>query len=141
MGRECVLLGAAIISSAVVAVSEGTAAQGGAQTPRAEAAKLKNPVGATSASIASGQQLYQKYCRFCHGATGQGDSPSAPKDMKPSNLTDAVWDRGSTDGEIFAVIQEGAGPDFKMKGLKGKLSEQDTWHLVNYVRSLSSASK
>ena len=56
-------------------------------------------------------------------------------------LTDATWDRGSTDGEIFTVIQEGAGPDYKMKGLKGKLSEQDTWHLVNYVRSLSGAQK
>ena len=92
-----------------------------------------------AASIATGQQLYQKYCRFCHGATGAGDGPSAPKDMKPSNLTDATWDRGSTDGEIFIVIQEGAGPEYKMKGLKGKLSDQDTWHVVNYVRSLGGA--
>ncbi|MGE0460816.1 MAG: c-type cytochrome [Vicinamibacterales bacterium] len=108
-------------------------------TPRAAAAKLKNPVASNAASIATGQQLYQKYCRFCHGATGRGDSPSAPKDMKPSNLADATWDRGSTDGEIFVVIQEGAGPDYKMKGLKGKVSDQDTWHLVNYVRSLGGA--
>ena len=82
--------------------------------PRAEAAKLKNPVPANAASIAAGQALYGKYCRFCHGATGAGDGPSAPKDVKPSNLTDATWDRGSSDGEIFVVIQEGAGPDFKM---------------------------
>jgi len=110
-------------------------------TPRAAAAKLKNPVASNAASIATGQQLYQKYCRFCHGATGRGDSPSAPKDMKPSNLADATWDRGSTDGEIFVVIQEGAGPDYKMKGLKGKVSDQDTWHLVNYVRSLGGVAK
>lgn len=110
-------------------------------TPRAAAAKLKNPVASNAASIATGQQLYQKHCRFCHGATGRGDSPSAPKDMKPSNLADATWDRGSTDGEIFVVIQEGAGPDYKMKGLKGKVSDQDTWHLVNYVRSLGGVAK
>jgi hypothetical protein len=61
--------------------------------------------------------------------------------MKPSNLTDATWDRGSTDGEIFVVIQEGAGPDYKMKGLKGKISDQDTWHVVNYVRSLGGVNK
>ena len=61
--------------------------------------------------------------------------------MKPSNLTDATWDRGSTDGEIFIVIQEGAGPEYKMKGLKGKIGDQDTWHLVNYVRSLGGAKK
>lgn len=108
---------------------------------RAQAAKLKNPVAATPASVTAGQQLYQKYCRFCHGATGRADSPAAPKDMKPSNLADAVWDRGSTDGEIFLVIQEGAGPLFQMKGLKGKLTDQDTWHIVNFVRSLDSATK
>jgi mono/diheme cytochrome c family protein len=37
------------------------------------------------------------------------------------------------------VIMEGAGPEFKMKGFKGRLSDQDTWHVVNYVRSLSGA--
>ena len=137
MGQRCVVSGIlawSLVLTAVV-VAEGQ------QTSRADAAKLKNPVAANAASIGAGQQLYQKYCRFCHGATGAGDSPSAPKDMKPSNLADATWDRGSSDGEIFVVIQEGAGPDFKMKGLKGKISDQDTWHLVNYVRSLGGAQK
>jgi cytochrome c len=129
-----------IAAWAVVLMAAATAA-GEQTTPRAVAAKLKNPVPANAASISAGQQLYSKYCRFCHGATGAGDSPSAPKDMKPSNLTDATWDRGSSDGEIFTVIQEGAGPDFKMKGLKGKISDQDTWHLVNYVRSLGGVKK
>jgi mono/diheme cytochrome c family protein len=110
-------------------------------TSRTEAAKLKSPIAATAASVATGQQLFQKYCRFCHGASGKADSPMAPKDMKPSNLTDATWDRGSSEGEIFVVIQEGAGPDYKMKGLKGKVSDSDTWHLVNYVRSLGGIAK
>lgn len=139
MGRRCMYVCGAYAWA--VALSVGLAAGEGQTTPRADAAKLKNPVASNAASIASGQQLYQKYCRFCHGATGRGDSPSAPKDMKPSNLADAAWDRGSTDGEIFVVIQEGAGPDFKMKGLKGKISDQDTWHVVNYVRSLGGAQK
>jgi mono/diheme cytochrome c family protein len=105
-------------------------------------------LGWSAAIGAAGQQpqqtpraVYGKYCRFCHGATGRGDSPSAPKDMKPSNLADTTWDRGSSPGEIFVVIQEGAGPEFKMKGLKGKISDQDTWHLVNYVRSLGGVAK
>ncbi len=117
----------------------GLTAAAGQTTPRAVAAKLKNPVPANAASLKTGSQLYQKYCRFCHGATGLADSPAAPKDMKPSNLADATWTRGSTDGEIYVVIQEGAGPDYKMKGLKGKITDQDTWHLVNFVRSLGSA--
>jgi mono/diheme cytochrome c family protein len=129
-----VLWGVALVTSLV-------AAEGDQATSRAEAAKLKNPIAASAASVASGQQLFQKYCRFCHGATGKADSPMAPKDMKPSNLADTTWDRGSSDGEIFVVIQEGAGPDFKMKGLKGKISDADAWHLVNYVRSLGGVTK
>lgn len=140
MSRRCAL-GWGITTMWLAAMAVGLAAQAAPQTPRAVAAKLKNPVAANPASVATGQQLFQKYCRFCHGATGRGDSPSAPKDMKPSNLTDTTWDRGSSDGEIFVVIQEGAGPDFKMKGLKGKVSDQDTWHLVNYVRSLGGVAK
>ncbi|MCC7032012.1 MAG: c-type cytochrome [Acidobacteria bacterium] len=125
----------------VAVVSLGLTASAEQTTPRAEAAKLKNPVASNAASLATGQQLYQKYCRFCHGTTGRGDSPTAPKTMKPSNIVDDTWDRGSSDGEIFVVIQEGAGPDYKMKGLKGKVTDQDTWHLVNYVRSLAGATK
>jgi len=121
-----------------VAVAAGQQPQ---QTPRAVAAKLTSPVASNPASIAAGQALYGKYCRFCHGATGRGDGPQAPKDVQPSDLTDTTWDRGSTPGEIFVVIQEGAGPEFKMKGLKGKVSDQDTWHLVNYVRSLGGVAK
>lgn len=135
MSRWRARLGVAVMSGALLGGSLASA-QAGAQTPRAEAAKMKNPVASSAASVASGQALFQKHCRFCHGTTGNGVSPMAPKDMKPSDLTDAVWDRGSSDGEIFVVIQEGAGPDFQMKGLKGKISDQDAWHLVNYVRSL-----
>ena len=136
MGQRTVLLwGAALCLVGAVC----TSAAGEQTTPRAVAAKTKNPVATSAASVTTGQQLFQKYCRVCHGASGRGDSPSAPKDMQPSNLTDATWDRGSSDGEIFAVIMEGAGPDYKMKGLKGKLPDENAWHIVNYVRSLAGA--
>jgi mono/diheme cytochrome c family protein len=101
-----------------------------------EAAKLKNPVQATSASVAKGKELFSKNCRFCHGADAKGDGPMAPKDTHPSDLTDAKWDRGATDGEIFAVIQNGAGPKFDMKGYKSKLTDTDMWNIVNFLRSL-----
>lgn len=107
----------------------------------AGARTLKSPTPSSPASIKAGAQLYQKYCRFCHGDGGKGDSPMAPKNMKPSNLTDAEWARGSSEGEIFWVIQNGAPPKYDMKGLKGKLSDQDIWNLVHYVRSLGGASR
>ena len=107
----------------------------------AEAKKTKNPVASSPASIDAGSQLFQKYCRFCHGNTGKGDSATAPKTMQPSNLTDTVWDRGSSEGEMFWIIQNGAPPKYDMKGLKGKISDTDTWKLVNFVRSLGGVPK
>ena len=41
------------------------------------AKKLKNPVPASPESVAAGQQLYQKFCRFCHGADAKGNGPMA----------------------------------------------------------------
>ena len=60
----------------------------------------------------------------------------APEGTHPSNLTDDKWDRGSTDGEIFMVIRDGAGPKFDMKGYKAKMTETDIWNVVNYLRSV-----
>jgi len=108
----------------------------GGQSADPAAAKLKNPVPATSESVAAGQALYQKYCRFCHGADAKGNGPMAPKGTHPPDLTDNEWTHGSTDGEIFVVLRDGAGPKLEMKPFKGKLTDQDMWNVVNYLRSL-----
>jgi mono/diheme cytochrome c family protein len=114
-----------------------------AQNPggSAEGKKLKNPVVPSAASIAAGKDVYAKNCAACHGVDAKGDGRMAPKDSHPSNLTDAKWDRGATDGEIALVIQHGAGPDFKMRAFKGRLSDTDVWNVVNYLRSLGPPKK
>ena len=101
-----------------------------------DAAKLKNPVAANAASIAAGKTAYQKYCKFCHGDDAKGNGALAPKGTNPPNLTDATWDHGSTDGEIFMAIKEGVGPKFDMKAMKAKMMDKDIWNTVNYLRSL-----
>ena len=110
----------------------------GGQLPGGDPAlrKVKNPVPPTPKSIAAGQQTFQKYCKFCHGADAKGNGPMAPEGSHPANLTDDKWDRGSSDGEMFAVISNGAGPEFVMKGFKSKLTAKEMWDVVNYVRSL-----
>ena len=115
----------------VLALAAFGAAQG-----NPEAAKMKNPVASNAESIAAGKAAFTKNCRFCHGADAKGNGPMAPKDTHPSDLTDAKWDRGSTDGEIFAVIRDGAGPKFDMKGYKSKMTEPEMWNIVNYLRSI-----
>ena len=130
--------GFALAFIAVASLSVGTSAQSIGGSP--EARKVKNPVAATPESIAAGKALFMKNCRFCHGEDAKGDGPMAPKDTHPANLVDDKWDRGSTDGEIFAVIRNGAGPKFDMKPQK-TLSDQDIWNIVNYLRSIGPQTK
>ena len=122
----------AIVCAALVAVSASAQNPGGS----ADGKKMKNPVASSPESIKAGQALYQKNCRFCHGTDAKGNGPMAPEGTHPSNLVDAKWDRGDSDGEIFVVIRDGAGPKFDMKGYKSKMTEPDIWNVVNYLRSL-----
>jgi mono/diheme cytochrome c family protein len=80
--------------------------------------------------------LYGKNCRHCHGLRAKGDGPLAPKNPSPPDLTDATWEFGPSDGEIFAVIMNGAAPESEMKGMKGTLADRDVWNIVNYLRSI-----
>ena len=109
------------------------------QTKNAPKAAAKNPVAPTPQSVAAGQAVFQKYCRFCHGADAKGDGPQAPKDTHPSNLIDDKWDQGSTDAEIFGSIKDGVGPRFDMKGFNSKLTPREMWSVVNYLRSIGPA--
>ena len=101
-----------------------------------QAAKLKNPVAANAASIAAGQKLYEKQCAGCHGDAGHGDGAMGEElTPKPSNLADADWKHGATDGEIFTVIRNGV-KGTGMKPYAGKLTTRQLWDVVNYVRSI-----
>ncbi len=98
-----------------------------------EAAKIKNPVATSAESVAAGRRVYQRMCARCHGPAGKGDGSSGGA-TPPSDLTDATWDHGSTDGEIFTVIHDGSSID--MDGYAGRVSDTDIWNTINYLRSL-----
>lgn len=99
-------------------------------------AALKNPVAATPESLAAGKQSYARTCAPCHGTSAQGGSGN---DLIPASpdLTDASWDHGSTDGEIFTNIRNGIGPDFNMTPFKDRLKDEEIWNVVNYLRSIA----
>ena len=107
---------------------------------RPAAQGLTNPIAATPASVAAGAALYRAHCATCHGPTGRGDgrlaAATAAYGARPSNLADTTWRHGGSDGEIFAAIRDGIGPDFAMDAFRGRLGEPDIWNLVNYLRSL-----
>jgi mono/diheme cytochrome c family protein len=118
-------------SAAQSAVATGQSGRGG----NPEAAKIKNPVPATPESVSAGKRAYGQLCANCHGPSGKGDGSAAGAEQ-PSDLTDAVWDFGSTDGEIFTVIHDGL-PGKDMGGYAERLKDTDIWNVVNFIRTLA----
>jgi mono/diheme cytochrome c family protein len=113
----------------------GTHPAGGAHRHPA-AAKMTNPVKADAPSIEAGKNLYDKNCAGCHGDTGKGDgSMGSDLNPKPSDLTDTDWKHGSTDGELFLVIRDGA-KGTGMKPFGKKMTAHQIWDVINYVHTL-----
>jgi mono/diheme cytochrome c family protein len=100
------------------------------------AMKTKNPVKADEASINEGKELYSQHCKSCHGAKGKGDGTKAEKiDISCGDFTSEDFAK-LTDGEAFWKTTEGRKP---MPSFKEKLSDNERWTVINYVRSLGKA--
>ena len=101
-----------------------------------EEAKLrKNPIPPSPAARAAARVIYEDKCANCHGETGKGDGPEAAMYYpSPKSLVDASQMSGVTDGEIFYQISEGRKP---MPSFKKRLTEEQRWQLVIFVRSLA----
>ena len=97
----------------------------------ARAAAKKNPVAADAVSVGRGKAVYTAECASCHGNSGKGDGPAA-KDLEkhPGDMTKLG---GQSDGALFWKITEGKKP---MASFASKLSEQQRWDVINYMRSL-----
>lgn len=144
MTRRCVLACGSVVGILAFLGSAWPApvtAQGTpvtATTPRfggnPEAAKIVNPVAPTPASIAAGRRSFQRLCVRCHGPEGKGDGGGAGAGGQPADLTDAAWDFGGSDGEIFTVLRDGTSAD--MESFAERLNEAELWNLVNFIRTL-----
>jgi mono/diheme cytochrome c family protein len=97
----------------------------------------KNPLAPSNANLTAAKQIYSDKCASCHGDGGKGDGSDAMMyDPAPSDLTDAAKMSKRTDGEIHYQITEGRKP---MPSFKKKLTEEQCWQLVLFVRSLAGA--
>lgn len=114
----------------VVALLQSAAAPKKGGNP--DAAKVRNPIAVSPESTAAGRRVYTRMCGRCHGAEGRGDGTAASAPVP--DLTDAAWDYGGSDGEIFVVIHDGVSTD--MDRYAARLNDTDIWNVVNFVRSL-----
>jgi mono/diheme cytochrome c family protein len=91
------------------------------------------------ASQAEGQKVFETRCFVCHGRGGKGDGPSATGlAEKPQDLTDANWQRSTTDDRIRSVIQGGGAAIGKTGAMPPNpdLTQEQVQGLVAFVRSL-----
>jgi mono/diheme cytochrome c family protein len=91
-----------------------------------------NPIPYSEESIASGAQVYKQYCTECHGKDGRAQMDVI---SDATNLTEPLeYYNGSTQADIFNSIKHGAGVG--MPPWSAQINDDDTWHLVNFIRSL-----
>ena len=102
----------------------------GSPTPQART----NPFPHTARSIEAGRRIYLEHCTRCHDAKGKPVLPTDPGATRPADLTrPKEWEHGMTDGEMFDTLREGTE---EMAGFKDKLSDDEIWRVIHFVRSL-----
>jgi mono/diheme cytochrome c family protein len=95
---------------------------------------IKNPLKGNAASIASGKEIYTKFCVTCHGDKGKGDGIAAPGLPKPPADHTSPFVQSQTDGALFWIITAGNNP---MPTYKKTLTSTQRWQVVNYIRTLA----
>ncbi len=92
----------------------------------------KNTVTPTTASLSQGKTLFDINCAMCHGQTSKERGPVGKKLVPPPPGLDHVLVRSRSDAHIFKAITLGFG---RMPRFQDKLTPEERWNLVNYLRT------
>jgi mono/diheme cytochrome c family protein len=111
---------------------EAVAAAPPATMTREQARALESPVAYGDDAIREGRKHYLRLCQNCHGKDGKALESF---DFEATDLTQPdLYRHGSTDGDLFFSTREGAGND--MPPFKDKLTDQQVWEVVLFLRSI-----
>jgi mono/diheme cytochrome c family protein len=109
---------------------------------RAMAEIIKNPYPITKAGLEQGKALYNINCGICHGEKGDGAGYLVRDDggkypVQPANfmLDEFV---NASNGRYYHSIIYGKN---LMGGYGDKLSYEERWNVIHYIRSMQAASK
>ena len=94
--------------------------------------ELRNPMTPTGAALSQGKTLFETNCAMCHGETSAGLGPVGKKLVPPPPGIDHDMMKGLSDAVIFKAITLGFG---RMPPLKDKLTPEERWSLVNFLRT------
>lgn len=94
-----------------------------------------NPFPLNQESIQTGQVSYATTCATCHGDTGKGDGQAGLL-LNPPPADLAVHVPLHSDTELYGFIADGI-EGTPMVAQLGNLTNDEIWHLVNYIRTIS----
>ena len=113
-----------------------------ADRARCEDEMLGNPIPITKAGLDRAKPLYNTYCGICHGEKGDGQGwlvtmPDSKYPAQPKNLIgdDMI---GAGNGRYYFGIMYGKNV---MGSYADKLSFEERWQVIHYIRSLQAKSK
>ena len=96
--------------------------------------KMANPVKSNGESISGGKELWVQHCQSCHGKKGLGDGTKAASLKTEAGNFSLAETQNQPDGSLFYKIAEGRKD---MPSFKKKIPDQeDTWNLVNLIRTM-----
>lgn len=126
--------GAGVMTPGVAGVAVGLLLLFNAQLGIGGTDALANPHPPTPDSLEAGEATYTQVCQACHGVGGKGDGPGGVAlEPPPADLTIHVPLHG--DADLFRFIRDGI-PGTGMVPLSGRLTDDQIWHTVNYIRTL-----
>jgi mono/diheme cytochrome c family protein len=103
---------------------------------------LTNPLQPTAKNLKDGEYYFQRGikpvpCASCHGTTGDGLGRMAHMfNPPPRNFTCINTIKGVSDGQLFWIIKFGS-PDTSMPAFGKKLTDNQIWQVILYVRDQS----
>lgn len=95
-------------------------------------------------TLRHGGELYSIYCSSCHGADGNGDGKlydggNGPYPAKPASFISGDFIKaGNQDGRFYHAIMYGKGV---MQSHADKLSPEERWEVIHYIRSLQATAE
>jgi mono/diheme cytochrome c family protein len=98
---------------------------------------LMNPFPISAASLEKGKELYNIFCGTCHGEKADGNGYLLREDggkypAQPANLINEEFTAASN-GRFYHSIMYGKNV---MGGYSDKLSFEERWSVIHYIRSL-----
>ena len=94
----------------------------------------KSPLKPSADLEKKAKGLFSSNCQKCHGPLGKGDGPDSSKDAPAADLTDEFRTELNPEGVLYYKIMNGHPPD--MPAFKSKLTKNDAWTLVEYLKVL-----